>query len=107
MTDWVEMTADPSEVRRERAKARELRATEWWRNKLSKGVCHYCGRNVGADNLTLDHVIPVARGGKSVKSNCVPCCKDCNNKKKAKTPAEMILEKLFGNGGDNEYNNNV
>ena len=86
----------PAQVKRERERARELRATPWWRAQVAKGVCHYCGRNVGADALTMDHVIPVARGGRSVKSNCVPCCKDCNNRKKSSTPAEMILEKLFG-----------
>ena len=97
MSEWIDFQADLAHVKREREKARELRKTNWWRAQLAKGVCHYCGKNVGAENLTMDHVIPVARGGKSVKSNCVPCCKECNNEKKAVTPAEMILEKLFGN----------
>ena len=96
MDDWVEFSADPAHSKRERAKARELRRTDWWRAQLQKGVCHYCGRTVGAGNLTMDHVVPVARGGKSVRSNCVPCCKDCNNEKKAYTPAEQILNRLFG-----------
>ncbi|MBP5791434.1 MAG: HNH endonuclease [Kiritimatiellae bacterium] len=99
MAEWIEMTADPAHVKRERERARELRASQWWKNEIAKGRCHYCGKIVGRENLTMDHVIPVARGGTSVKSNCVPCCKDCNNAKKAKTPAEMILEKLFGEGG--------
>lgn len=100
MEDWIDIQADPAHVKREREKARALRATDWWRAQLQKGVCHYCGRVVGAANLTMDHVVPVARGGRSVRSNCVPCCKECNNEKKAKTPAEQILERLFGNGGD-------
>lgn len=95
MDDWVEFSADPVHSKRERAKARELRRTDWWRAQLQKGVCHYCGRTVGAGNLTMDHVVPVARGGKSVRSNCVPCCKDCNNEKRAMTPAERILQSLF------------
>ena len=81
-----------------REKARELRKTDWWKALIAKGECHYCHKVVGAENLTMDHVIPVARGGKSVRSNCVPCCKDCNNKKKAVTPAEQILNQLFGDG---------
>jgi 5-methylcytosine-specific restriction protein A len=36
----------------------------------------------------MDHVIPLARGGRSVKENLVACCKDCNNKKKYYIPAE-------------------
>jgi len=95
MEDWLDLNPDPVHVKCEREKARELRKTDWWRALVSKGECHYCHRQVGAANLTLDHVIPVARGGKSVRSNCVPCCKDCNSKKKAYTPAEQILESLF------------
>jgi 5-methylcytosine-specific restriction endonuclease McrA len=95
MDNWVEFSADPVHSKREREKARELRNTDWWRSKLQKGVCHYCGKNVGAENLTMDHVVPVARGGKSVRSNCVPCCKACNNEKRAMTPAEQILSQLF------------
>ena len=94
MPDWIDIQADPVHVKREREKARALRKTDWWRAQLQKGVCHYCGRVVGAANLTMDHVVPVARGGRSVRSNCVPCCKECNNEKKAKTPVESILERL-------------
>lgn len=98
--DYMEINADPAHVKRERNRARELRATDWWRAKLQQGVCHYCGRKVGADSLTMDHVIPVARGGKTTRGNCVPCCKECNNAKKCQTPAEQILDRLFGQAPD-------
>lgn len=96
MTDWIDIQADPAHIKRERAKARELRNTDWWRAKLQQGVCHYCGKKVGGANLTMDHVIPVSRGGKSTRGNCVPCCKDCNNEKKYLTPAEQALARIFG-----------
>lgn len=95
MEDWIDIQADPVHTKREREKARELRRTTWWKSFVAKGVCHYCGRNVGAENLTMDHVIPVSRGGRSTRGNCVPACKDCNNKKKYITPAEDILSRLF------------
>ena len=98
MEDWLDLQPDPQYMHREREKARQLRKTDWWRAQLQKGVCHYCGQQVGAENLTMDHVIPVARGGKSVRSNCVPCCKECNNKKKAYTPVEKILDDLLAKG---------
>ena len=98
MEDWLDIQADPVHVKREREKARELRKTDWWRAQIAVGVCHYCGKKVGAANLTLDHVIPVARGGRSTRGNCVPCCKDCNNEKRALTPVEQILGKLFPEG---------
>ena len=78
------MRTDDSEghVRREREKARELRRSQWWKRRCSTGVCHYCGRQVGAKALTMDHLVPLSRGGRSNKGNLVPACKDCNNKKK-------------------------
>ena len=98
MEDWLDLNPDPVHVKLERDKARELRKTDWWKSLIAKGVCHYCGKQVGAENLTLDHVIPVARGGKSTRGNCVPSCTDCNAKKKAYTPAEQILNQLFPDG---------
>jgi 5-methylcytosine-specific restriction endonuclease McrA len=89
---WV----SPDDLRRERQKARELRQTVWWRRKLARGLCHYCGRGFAQGDLTLDHLVPLARGGRSTRSNCVPCCKECNTKKQSLLPLEWeeYLESL-------------
>jgi len=81
---------EPSEeqMRRERNRARELRQSQWWKNRIAAGVCHYCGARVSPRELTLDHVVPVVRGGRSSKGNCVPACKECNNQKKHLLPVE-------------------
>lgn len=92
--DWIDIKKDPVHVKRERAKAKELRKTDWWKQELSKGLCHYCNEYFEQDDLTMDHVLPVVRGGKNTKTNCVPCCKTCNNDKKFYTPAELIMRKL-------------
>jgi 5-methylcytosine-specific restriction endonuclease McrA len=76
------------EIQKQKTRARELRRTRWWRNKCAKGVCHYCGEKVGASDLTMDHVVPLVRGGKSVKGNLVAACKECNSKKKYLLPME-------------------
>jgi 5-methylcytosine-specific restriction endonuclease McrA len=89
--DWVLVDADPAHVKREREKARELRKSAWWQRKLQQGLCAYCGKRFPAAELTMDHVVPVARGGRSTKGNVVPCCKPCNNAKKLLTPAELLL----------------
>jgi len=34
----------------------------------------------------VDHVIPLVRGGRSIRANMVPCCKDCNTKKQSLLP---------------------
>ena len=79
---------DDTEIRREREKAREMRRSQWWKRRCSTGVCHYCGTQVGAKALTMDHLVPLSRGGRSNKGNLVPSCKDCNNKKKGMLPVE-------------------
>ncbi|QER41961.1 HNH endonuclease [Thermodesulfobacterium sp. TA1] len=75
-------------IKKEKEKARKLRQTRWWRRQLEKGVCYYCGKEVGAKNLTMDHKIPLSRWGTSDRINIVPCCKECNNKKKYLLPWE-------------------
>jgi len=45
-------------------------------------TCQYCG---GHTDLTIDHVIPRSRGGKSSFDNCVVACRPCNNGKGSKT----------------------
>jgi 5-methylcytosine-specific restriction protein A len=75
-------------------KARAMRKTAWWQALLQKGICHYCGGKFKPGELSMDHIVPVSRGGKSTKGNIVPCCKECNNNKKYLTPAEMILAEL-------------
>ena len=75
-------------LKAERAKARELRKTRWWQQKTASGTCYYCHRRVGFAHLTMDHVIPLARGGRSTKDNLVPCCKECNTRKKGALPVE-------------------
>jgi 5-methylcytosine-specific restriction endonuclease McrA len=79
---------DEAEIRREKDKARKLRKSRWWQQKLAIGVCYYCGRLLEPKDLTMDHIIPLARGGRSTKENLVPCCKECNNKKKTLLPIE-------------------
>ena len=55
-------------------------------------ACVYCGDE---NALTIDHVLPVSRGGKSQFENCVAACKECNSIKGDRTPSEakMYLKK--------------
>jgi 5-methylcytosine-specific restriction endonuclease McrA len=92
--DWYEVTVDPKEIAHEREKARKLRKSQWWLTKLNQGICHYCGGKFPAKDLTMDHIVPIARGGKSTQGNIVPACKTCNTSKKLSTPAEELFKKL-------------
>ena len=92
--DWIDIRKDNAHIARERAKARELKKSAWWQALLQKGICHYCGRKFPPGELTMDHLVPVARGGKSTRGNIVPCCRACNAEKKYYTPAELIMKQL-------------
>lgn len=88
--------ASSEEIKKEREKARQLRASGWWKRKREKGVCHFCGKMFAPRELTMEHKIPLSRGGKSMKSNLVPACKECNTRKKYLLPIEWeeYLRKL-------------
>ena len=89
-----------AELAREKARARELRRSPWWKRKRGSGICHYCSRQFPPRELTMDHVVPLVRGGRTVKSNLVPCCKECNSKKRYLLPLEWqeYLERLDSGG---------
>ena len=89
--EYIDFDApDDAEIRRERAKARELRKSRWWQQKTALGLCHYCRQKVAFQELTMDHLVPLARGGRSTKENLVPSCKSCNNLKKTLLPIEWL-----------------
>jgi 5-methylcytosine-specific restriction endonuclease McrA len=79
---------DETDFKRERRNARKLRESQWWKRRCAKGICYYCGRKIPASQLTMDHIVPIARGGKSSKGNVVPACKSCNTQKKQLLPME-------------------
>jgi 5-methylcytosine-specific restriction endonuclease McrA len=89
-----------TDIKKERVKARELRRSQWWKRRLSEGRCYFCGRIFKPIELTMDHIVPIIRGGKSTKGNVVPSCKECNNKKKHMLPIEWeeYIERLRNEG---------
>ncbi|MBY0472562.1 HNH endonuclease [bacterium] len=83
---------DPKRVKKEREKARKLKKSQWWLTKINQGLCHYCGKKFPPKELTMDHVVPIARGGTSTPGNVVSSCKNCNRDKKLLTPAEQLMK---------------
>lgn len=53
-----------------------------------KHTCQYCGKIFPPAELTIDHIIPKAKGGQVKWDNVVACCKKCNNQKGKHTPWE-------------------
>lgn len=84
---WSAANPDKVIARTQRHNARKRGATisdftsqQWEELKEEYGSkCAYCGCT--PDVLTMDHVVPLSRGGDHTESNIVPACKSCNSSK--------------------------
>ncbi len=59
--------------------------------KRDHNTCQYCGARPGTSELSIDHVIPRSRGGRSTWENCVLACVCCNGKKACRLPDEASM----------------
>src|SRR5262249_39571436 len=61
------------------------------RNRIlarDRNRCQYCGKKGTAFILTIDHIVPVSRGGNTSPENLVAACSPCNQRKGDRTPEE-------------------
>jgi len=80
-----------------RIHARDLRTPHLCNHSLFRRdghLCLYCGNSFSRSELTCDHVMPRARGGRDLWTNCVSACKPCNNRKGCRTPEEANMKLL-------------
>jgi len=59
--------------------ARKLKFSKKYVKIRDSKTCMYCGAK--EKKMTIDHVVPISKGGKNTWENCVCCCHKCNNKK--------------------------
>lgn len=62
--------------------------------KRDDHTCHYCYKKFPVKKLTIDHVLPLSRGGEHAWRNVVSACGKCNNKKANMTPDEANMPLL-------------
>ena len=77
----VEYVRVPRDSTRRRITRRAVFARDSW-------TCQYCGRTT---HLTVDHVVPRSRGGRSVWENIVTSCAPCNRRKGDRTTVEINM----------------
>ena len=58
-----------------------------------KGLCFYCHRPVLKSELTIDHIIPLSKGGTHTMDNFVGSCAKCNVEKSSMDAEKFILAK--------------
>lgn len=57
-------------------------------------ICQYCRKKIEKRNLSIDHVVPRMRGGKTTWNNVVTACLPCNQRKAHRTPEEAGMRLL-------------
>jgi 5-methylcytosine-specific restriction endonuclease McrA len=70
-------------------------APSWTRRGVAardRNLCAYCGKKCGSSDLTVDHVIPLAKGGRSTWGNTVVACFRCNQRKADRMPHEAGMK---------------
>ncbi len=56
------------------------------------GECQYCSKKLERRKFTLDHVLPISKGGKTSWTNIVACCQECNTYKRDMTLKESKMK---------------
>lgn len=54
--------------------------------QLLDSPCMYCG---STENITIEHILPLIRGGQHTMDNVGPACRSCNSSKQSQTPEEF------------------
>lgn len=60
----------------------------------SEGRCALCGNKLRADDVQVDHIIPVAAGGTTTRENLRAVCSVCNKRRNSENPASGRQSKL-------------
>ena len=79
-------------VRYDRVPSKEVRFNRYNIFKRDRLQCQYCGDTLPKSELTIDHIIPKALGGKTVWENVVCACSKCNRKKGCKNLEEANMK---------------
>jgi 5-methylcytosine-specific restriction endonuclease McrA len=58
-------------------------------------VCAYCGGHFAELDLTVEHILPVSRGGRHEWTNVVTACRSCNTRKGSRRPEEANMPLLY------------
>jgi len=89
--DQISARSAENRVTRRQAKKIDnpLTAAEW--REIKETFNHACAYCLATDvKLTMDHIVPISKGGLHTYDNVIPACKSCNCSKKASGILRMI-----------------
>ncbi len=89
---WIQVPRVIRLVEYDKVPRREVKFSR--RNILARDEhrCQYCGKRLPTSQLSLDHVTPRSRGGKSTWTNVVTACNPCNTRKGGRMPWEASMK---------------
>lgn len=81
--DVTDLASAECEINRQKEQKKQSRRTYTQKErsiiyKKDNGKCYLCGKELLYSEMTLDHVIPLAKGGKDGLENLRCCCTNCN-----------------------------
>ena len=98
--EWARNNSDKTRAKTHRYRGRRRKAegtftADQWKARLAYHgyKCIYCGvekQDTPQKYLTMEHLIPLCRGGTNWASNLAPSCKSCNCSKNSKTHFEYL-----------------
>jgi 5-methylcytosine-specific restriction endonuclease McrA len=96
--DWIQTVRFPLAVPRvirvltfSRVPRHEVKFSRRHVFARDRNTCQYCLQRLSTAELSLDHVMPRSRGGKTTWDNVVSACRRCNVRKGSRTPAEANM----------------
>jgi 5-methylcytosine-specific restriction endonuclease McrA len=94
--DWVQANPERVKLRTARRRAAQKNAPGHFTEddlvrqfEKQQGKCFYCHEDLQVGG-TIDHYVPLSKGGTNYPSNIVLACWPCNNRKRAKFPSEFL-----------------
>ncbi len=60
-----------------------------------RNVCAYCGGHFHEEELTREHIVPLAQKGRDQWMNVVTACRSCNHRKANRTPEQARMPLLY------------
>jgi hypothetical protein len=89
--DKIKILNSATKSRRRKSERKLFSRKDWlYILRQYRSCCAYCG---GAGDLTMDHVVPLIRGGRHSVGNIVPACRSCNSSKNRKFIVEWRKSK--------------
>lgn len=92
ITDWISGRTPREALKRDRPKRSKDPSQRLIQKRFveQRGICHYCKKETPRHRWSLDHKVPICRGGTGRRDNLIGACKTCNNAKGNLTEEEFL-----------------